>query len=113
MRSSLENSRATPGANGPDGPPGLPGPTGPTGPLRVSTSSQGELPDLLPIEDLNSIARATFVYLGISTTGAPSNPLRLWPKMLRRQDVGEAHGQQYSAELQDVLTQTEERVIKI
>lgn len=79
----------------------------------MSTSSSDPHPDFSCLNEINLIARATCVYLGISTKGVPLNPLRVWIKMIRCLDVMEANVQQDSAELHNLRTRTESQAREI
>lgn len=68
-------------------------------PPGVFNSSYSEHPDILHLYNIDLIALATYVYLGIFNTGVLINPLRLWPKILSHLDVVEVNGKQDSAEL--------------
>lgn len=91
------------GVPGPCAPPELPGPPVPP---WINISSSAEHPNLLNLNNVNSITRATWAYLVISNTIIALEPLCSWTMMIRQLDLVEADRQQDFAELQNLCIHT-------
>lgn len=78
----------------------------------MSTSSSGEHPNLLRLDEINLIACATCAYLETSTTQVPSILFARGPSE-RRLDAVEANEYQDSSKLHDLCTCTESQAREI